>query len=112
MVRFGYDSDSDSESSSPPSPSSSTSSHSRAAASIHYDEEEDSEEEAWPVGPPGSIGINGWTDRKGKGRASTALGSTVGRRDGWEEWEDKERISTWVIHRKIASEQGETLIVL
>lgn len=92
MVRFGYSSDS------------SSSQHSHDDGSGHeYGSDSDSEEEQWPVGPPGSIGLNGFAvaSAKGKGRATTqgeGLGRSAGRNDRWEEWEDRERAQTWVNH--------------
>ena len=107
MTRFGYDSDSSASSlHSVASTSSSASTAAQATpAPYHYassSDEDDSEEETWPVGPPGSIGLSGWNSTKGKARAQrqgNALPSAVGRRDNWEDWEAKEKATTWVRRR-------------
>ncbi|BGP02878.1 hypothetical protein RTG_03000 [Rhodotorula toruloides ATCC 204091] len=65
------------------------------------DEDYDSEEEEWPVGPVGSIGLRGWrkpgaSAGKGKDRADvTSPTRLYGGPDELEEWEDKSRASTW-----------------
>ncbi|GAA5939145.1 uncharacterized protein JCM15063_004440 [Sporobolomyces koalae] len=55
----------------------------------------DSEEEQWPVGPRGSIGLYGKLDRKGKGKAAAAVVVTASRVDQLDQWDDQSRAQSW-----------------
>ncbi|GAA5969289.1 hypothetical protein JCM3765_002314 [Sporobolomyces pararoseus] len=57
------------------------------------DEEFDSEEEAWPVGPRGSYGLRGKVDRKGKGKAISS--TLVHQIDELDQWNDESRAQSW-----------------
>ncbi|GAA5959181.1 hypothetical protein JCM21900_001419 [Sporobolomyces salmonicolor] len=66
------------------------------------EEDYDSEEEAWPVGPVNSVGLHGWRragSGKGKGKArDQSYGETArlyGGPDSLEQWDDKARAEAW-----------------
>lgn len=67
------------------------------------DDDFDSEEEEFPVGPVGSVGIRGWR-RVPVRRASTTTGKVLLEtrvpwtryRDEWQELDESERSSAWV----------------
>ncbi|GAA5912058.1 uncharacterized protein JCM6883_007095 [Sporobolomyces salmoneus] len=54
--------------------------------------EVDSEEEEWPVGPRGSVGLRGKIDRKGKGKATSFVHPEI---DELDQWNDQSRQQSW-----------------
>ncbi|KAK4057399.1 Nuclear pore complex nucleoporin component [Microbotryomycetes sp. JL221] len=54
------------------------------------DSDSDSEEDQWPVGPVGSVGVRGW-------RTRTSLGSNrvYGTADSFEQWDEQAKQTSW-----------------